>query len=117
MLPARKSRTIHIRDLPLGGSAPIAVQSMAATRTRDLPATLRQLPVRTAGQVSVPAGCSLEEVERLAILQTLELTDWNKRQAAKLLGIHRPTLYNKLRKYRLWRSEDRFRRDPLETVG
>ena len=83
----------------------------------DLPATLRQLPVRTAGQVSVPAGCSLEEVERLAILQTLELTDWNKRQAAKLLGIHRPTLYNKLRKYRLWRSEDRFRRDPLETVG
>jgi len=83
----------------------------------DLPATLRQLPVRTAGQVSVPAGCSLEEVERLAILQTLELTDWNKRQAAKILGIHRPTLYNKLRKYRLWRSEDRFRRDPLETVG
>jgi DNA-binding NtrC family response regulator len=83
----------------------------------DLPDTLRQLPVRTAGEVSVPAGCSLEEVERLAILQTLELTDWNKRQAAKILGIHRPTLYNKLRKYRLWRREDRFRRDPLESVG
>ena len=83
----------------------------------DLPATLRQVPVRTAGEVSVPAGCSLEEVERLAILQTLELTDWNKRQAAKILGIHRPTLYNKLRKYRLWRREDRFRRDPLESVG
>ena len=83
----------------------------------DLPATLRQAPVRTTGEVSVPAGCSLEEVERLAILQTLELTDWNKRQAAKILGIHRPTLYNKLRKYRLWRREDRFRRDPLESVG
>ena len=64
----------------------------------------------------MPAGCSLEEVERLAILQTLELTDWNKRQAAKILGIHRPTLYNKLRKYRLWRREDCFRRDPLESV-
>jgi two-component system, NtrC family, response regulator HydG len=83
----------------------------------DLPATLRQLPVRTSGEVSVPAGCSLEEVERLAIVQTLELTDWNKRQAAKILGIHRPTLYNKLRKYRLWRREDRFRREPLESVG
>ena len=83
----------------------------------DLPAALRQAPVRTMGDVSLPAGCSLEEVERLAILQTLELTDWNKRQAAKILGIHRPTLYNKLRKYRLWRSEDRFRRDPLESVG
>jgi DNA-binding NtrC family response regulator len=82
----------------------------------DLPATLRQVLVRTTGEVSVPAGCSLEEVERLAILQTLELTDWNKRQAAKILGIHRPTLYNKLRKYRLWRREDRFRRGPLESV-
>jgi two-component system, NtrC family, response regulator HydG len=83
----------------------------------DLPATLREVPVRTTGEVSVPAGCSLEEVERLAILQTLELTDWNKRQAAKILGIHRPTLYNKLRKYRLWRREDRFRREPLESLG
>jgi two-component system response regulator HydG len=83
----------------------------------DLPETLRQLPVRTMTEVSVPAGCSLEEVERLAILQTLELTDWNKRQAAKILGIHRPTLYNKLRKYRLWRREDRFRREPLESLG
>jgi transcriptional regulator with PAS, ATPase and Fis domain len=82
----------------------------------DLPVTLRQTPARPAGEVSVPAGCSLEEVERLAILQTLELTDWNKRQAAKILGIHRPTLYNKLRKYRLWRREDRFRRDALESV-
>ena len=43
MLPQRKSRTIRIRDLALGGSAPIAIQSMAATRTRDLPATLRQI--------------------------------------------------------------------------
>jgi (E)-4-hydroxy-3-methylbut-2-enyl-diphosphate synthase len=43
MLPPRQSRTIHIRDLPLGGSAPIAIQSMAATRTRDIPATLRQI--------------------------------------------------------------------------
>jgi DNA-binding NtrC family response regulator len=83
----------------------------------DLPTTLRQAPPRTTGEVSVPAGCSLEEVERLAILQTLELTDWNKRQAAKILGIHRPTLYNKLRKYRLWRREDRFRREPVESVG
>ena len=43
MLPARKTRTIHVRDLPIGGTAPIAVQSMAATRTRDIEATLRQV--------------------------------------------------------------------------
>jgi (E)-4-hydroxy-3-methylbut-2-enyl-diphosphate synthase len=45
MLPPRQSRTIHIRDLPVGGQAPIAIQSMAATRTRDLPATLRQIRI------------------------------------------------------------------------
>ena len=83
----------------------------------DLPAALKQAPLRATAEVSVPAGCSLEEVERLAILQTLELTEWNKRQAARILGIHRPTLYNKLRKYRLWRREDRFRREPLESLG
>jgi len=43
MIPPRKTRTIHVRDLALGGSAPIAVQSMAATRTQDVAATLRQV--------------------------------------------------------------------------
>jgi len=42
-LPPRRSRTIHVRDLPLGGDAPIAVQSMAATRTQDVAATTRQV--------------------------------------------------------------------------
>ncbi|MFT5284017.1 MAG: (E)-4-hydroxy-3-methylbut-2-enyl-diphosphate synthase [Planctomycetota bacterium] len=39
----RKTRTISIRDLALGGSAPIVVQSMAATPTRDIDATVRQV--------------------------------------------------------------------------
>ncbi len=43
MLPPRRTRTIHVRDLPIGGDAPIAVQSMAATRTRDVEATIRQV--------------------------------------------------------------------------
>jgi (E)-4-hydroxy-3-methylbut-2-enyl-diphosphate synthase len=45
MIPPRKTRTIHVRGLEVGGSAPIAVQSMAATRTRDLAATLRQIRI------------------------------------------------------------------------
>ena len=48
MIPPRKSRTIRIRDLRVGGSAPIAVQSMAATRTRDIEATLRQVRILEA---------------------------------------------------------------------
>lgn len=45
MLPPRKSRSIRIRDLLIGGTAPIAVQSMAATRTRDIAATERQVKI------------------------------------------------------------------------
>ena len=43
MIPSRQSRRILIRDLPVGGDAPIAVQSMAATPTTDVAATLRQV--------------------------------------------------------------------------
>jgi (E)-4-hydroxy-3-methylbut-2-enyl-diphosphate synthase len=43
MLPPRRSRTIRVKHLSIGGTAPIAVQSMAATQTRDIPATLRQV--------------------------------------------------------------------------
>ncbi|MFT7680448.1 MAG: (E)-4-hydroxy-3-methylbut-2-enyl-diphosphate synthase [Planctomycetota bacterium] len=48
MLPARRTRTIRIKDLQLGGTAPIAVQSMAATRTQDLVATRRQIELLEA---------------------------------------------------------------------
>jgi (E)-4-hydroxy-3-methylbut-2-enyl-diphosphate synthase len=48
MIPPRKTRTIKIRDLEVGGFAPIAVQSMAATRTRDLEATARQIRILEA---------------------------------------------------------------------
>ncbi|MBK7878577.1 MAG: (E)-4-hydroxy-3-methylbut-2-enyl-diphosphate synthase [Planctomycetes bacterium] len=53
MIPPRKTRTIHLRDLPIGGSAPIAVQSMAATRTRDVEATLRQVRLLEAAGADV----------------------------------------------------------------
>ncbi len=45
MIPKRETRTIHVRDLAIGGEAPIAVQSMAATRTQDVEATLRQVQI------------------------------------------------------------------------
>lgn len=45
MIPPRTSRTIHIRNLPLGGEAPLVVQSMAATQTRNVAATLEQVRI------------------------------------------------------------------------
>lgn len=41
---------------------------------------------------------NLEDRERQAIMQALAQTHGNKLKAAKILGIHRPTLYNKLKR-------------------
>ena len=73
-------------------------------RVEDLPESVRQ-PGASPRVSAMPIGQSLEEIERLAIVQTLERTRGNKRAAAAMLGIHRPTLYNKLRKYGLWRAD------------
>jgi DNA-binding NtrC family response regulator len=42
---------------------------------------------------------NLEARERQAILVALDTTRWNKQAAARLLGLHRPTLYAKMRKH------------------
>ena len=44
---------------------------------------------------------SLEEVEKRHILETLKHTDWNKSQAAAILGIERSTLDRKIKAYGL----------------
>jgi len=51
------------------------------------------------GAVASMAGRPLAEVERAVILATLERTQGNKLETARLLGIDRKTLYNKLRRY------------------
>ena len=99
----------NVRELEHALERAVIVSRDSEITPADLPefGRAREIKARASG---IPRGCTLEEVERLTILQTLELTGWNKRATADILGIHRPTLYNKLRKYRLWRSEDRFDR-------
>ncbi|MCP4714490.1 MAG: FHA domain-containing protein [Deltaproteobacteria bacterium] len=45
------------------------------------------------------AGRSLEDIEKIAIMKTLETLKGNKTKAAKALGIAYSTLYEKLKKY------------------
>jgi DNA-binding NtrC family response regulator len=74
----------------------------------DLPPTIRdaeRLPNQTG--FVIPPHHTLEEIEKLAILQTLERTRGNKRKAASILGVYRPTLYNKLKKYNLLETTER----------
>jgi (E)-4-hydroxy-3-methylbut-2-enyl-diphosphate synthase len=43
VIQRRKSRTVHVGSVAVGGDAPISVQSMTTTKTDDVPATLVQI--------------------------------------------------------------------------
>ncbi len=66
----------------------------------DLPDTLSEAaPSVETVKDGIPTHLTLAEIERLAILQTLQRTQWNKQEAAQLLGLYRPTLYSKMKRY------------------
>ncbi|MFH8337210.1 flavodoxin-dependent (E)-4-hydroxy-3-methylbut-2-enyl-diphosphate synthase [Streptomyces sp. AM6-12] len=54
--PRRTSRQIHVGPVPVGGGAPVSVQSMTTTRTSDVGATLQQIAELTA------SGCQIVRV-------------------------------------------------------
>ena len=56
MIERRKTRRIHVGALPIGGDAPIVVQSMCNTPTADVEATVSQIARLEA------AGCELVRV-------------------------------------------------------
>ena len=71
---------IGIKELPTEIQLPPALQTSPA-------------PVRRSGVAS------LDDMERETILRALTQTHGNKKKAAELLGIQRPTLYNKMKRY------------------
>ena len=66
---------------------------------KSLPLPIQRQEGGETGAISAPA--SLQDAERLLILQTLEETGGNKSEAARRLGITRKTLQNKLQRYDL----------------
>ncbi len=69
----------------------------------DLPFDNGSLPEGSSASISwdVPPNMTLEDIERLVIERTLQRTGGNKQAAANLLGIYRPRLYSKIRKYNI----------------
>ncbi|MBO2446823.1 flavodoxin-dependent (E)-4-hydroxy-3-methylbut-2-enyl-diphosphate synthase [Actinomadura barringtoniae] len=56
LAPRRKSRKIMVGSVPVGGDAPVSVQSMTTTLTADVNSTLQQIAELTA------AGCQIVRV-------------------------------------------------------
>ena len=66
----RKSRQIHVGNVPVGGDAPITVQSMTNTLTADAAATIDQVrQLEEAGADIVRVSCP--DVESTAALSTI----------------------------------------------
>ena len=82
-----RGQSIEIEDLPFG--------------TRDAAAL---------SEFFVPPNLTLAEIERLVISQTLQRTNGNKLEAARILGIYRPRLYSKIKKYDLGTPKERPRK-------
>ncbi|MET0132868.1 MAG: flavodoxin-dependent (E)-4-hydroxy-3-methylbut-2-enyl-diphosphate synthase [Kibdelosporangium sp.] len=70
LAPRRRSRRLMVRDVPVGGDAPVSVQSMTTTVTADIDKTLQQIAELTASgcqivRVAVP---SQDDAEALPVI-------------------------------------------------
>jgi len=71
LAPRRKSRKIMVGNVPVGGGAPVSVQSMTTTLTSDVNATLQQIAELTASgcqivRVAVPSQDDVEALPAIA---------------------------------------------------
>ena len=87
----------NVRELENAMERAVLVASAPRSSRRTCPS--RCATRRPTTRFSVPPHRTLAEIERLAILQTLERTNWNKQEAAQILGLYRPTLYSKMRRH------------------
>lgn len=69
-----------------------------------LPRMIHREPDDTAC-IRIPIGMRMKEIEKTVIARTLEANRWNKNRTARILGISRRSLYNKLERYQIEREE------------
>jgi (E)-4-hydroxy-3-methylbut-2-enyl-diphosphate synthase len=60
--PRRSTRRIHVGDVPIGGGAPVTIQSMTTTKTADVEGTLQQIYALAAAGCDI-VRCTCNEVE------------------------------------------------------
>ncbi|MBD3867872.1 MAG: sigma-54-dependent Fis family transcriptional regulator [Acidobacteria bacterium] len=99
MVVLAPGEVIGLRDLP----PEILVaedRAGAAVGQEEQPAEAAGSP-QDGTAAGIPAGITMEEIERRAILQAIEATGGNRTKAADMLGIGLRTLQRKLKEYKL----------------
>ena len=86
----------NVRELQNVVERSVALCQGSTVELEDLPDEIkRHSPADD--KITIPVGASMEEIERLAITQTLRKTGGDKELTARLLGIGLATLYRRLK--------------------
>jgi len=88
----------NVRELENAIERAVLVGKGGEIVATDLPESIRE-ETTAATDFVIPPHRTLAEIEKMAILQTLQRTNWNKQEAAQILGLYRPTLYSKMKKH------------------
>ena len=92
----------NVRELQNAIEYAVVLARQGIIGVKELPTEI-QLPteLQQAERGTLPRSGvqTLDDLERTAILQALAECRGNKKKAAELLGIQRPTLYNKMKRY------------------
>ena len=86
----------NVRELEHAVERAVVLAKNEVLEVADLPETVRKGPLGSAGQLVIPIGTPMEEIERRVIHETLRHTKGDKTLAARLLGIAARTIYRKL---------------------
>jgi two-component system response regulator HydG len=65
----------------------------------DVPIHVRRSATPEVGEIRIPTGSKMSDVERIVIEETMKVCGYNKEACAKMLGIGLRTLYRKLKTY------------------
>ena len=88
----------NVRELENAIERAVLVAKGSEIMVGDLPESIRE-ETTGSNDFVIPPHRTLAEIEKMAILQTLQRTNWNKQEAAQILGLYRPTLYSKMKKH------------------
>jgi two-component system response regulator HydG len=91
----------NVRQLKNAVDTMVVLSTTNQLTVDSLPPDIRPAGGASAGSVANVAGMRLEQLEKEAIIKTLEMVQGNREQAAQLLGIGERTLYRKIKEYGL----------------
>ena len=94
----------NIRQLQNCIESSVVMSNGNQIKLEDLPLSVSEYTGQEA--ISIPIGISLEDAEKIIIMQNLSANKGNKSKTADVLGIGRKTLHRKLNEYGLELSDD-----------